>query len=408
MIRLPNLLLLLAAIACCLPHSAPAQQPPQDKPAFHVQLDTPLKALDPHFCWFHPRAAAIPGAGRDGQPAVLITLQKHLKVSDYYSGLWTMRTDDLGKTWTGPTEIPELAWRPEPNGVVLAVADVTPGYHAPTGKLLAIGCSVRYSPKGAQLADTKRFSQTAYAVYDAHTNRWTKWQTLHLPSDDKFNMARCACAQWIVDSDGTLLLPIYFAPAEGVPASVTVVRAKFDGQKLTYLEHGDELSLNVVRGLCEPSIVKCQDRYWLTIRNDLKGYVTAGKDGLHYDPIQPWTFDDGSELGSYNTQQHWLAHGDGLFLCYTRRGANNDHIPRNRAPLFMAQVDPQKRCVLRGTEQVLVPERGAMLGNFGAAPISPTESWATVSEFMIGNQPNPRGADGSLFVARVLWSPPNP
>jgi hypothetical protein len=31
--------------------------------------------------------------------------------------------------------------------------------------------------------------------------------------------------------------------------------------------------------------------------------------------------DDGAELGSYNTQQHWLSHGDGLFLMYTRRGA---------------------------------------------------------------------------------------
>jgi hypothetical protein len=374
---------------------------------YRIQLDVPLKALNPDFCWFHPRSAAIPAGGCDGQPAVIMTIQKHLKVSDYYSGMWVMRTDDLGKTWTGPTEVPELGWMREPDGVIVAVADVTPGYHAPSGKLLAIGCSVRYSTQGHQLSDTKRFSQTAYAVYDPKADRWTKWQILELPPDDKFNMARNGCSQWLVEPDGTLLVPIYFAPSAGVPASVTVLRCRFDGEELTYVEHGDELSLNVVRGLCEPSIVKFRDRYYLTIRNDEKGYVAVSRDGLHYQPIKPWTFDDGSELGSYNTQQHWLAHSEGLFLSYTRRGANNDHIMRHRAPLFLAQVDPDNLCVVRGSERVLIPERGATMGNFGAGAISPQESWVTVSEFMIGNEPNARGADGSTFVARVIWPKPN-
>jgi len=31
----------------------------------------------------------------------------------------------------------------------------------------------------------------------------------------------------------------------------------------------------------------------------VKGYVTVRDDGLHYRPIQPWTFDDrAAELGS--------------------------------------------------------------------------------------------------------------
>ena len=103
--------------------------------------------------------------------------------------------------------------------------------------------------EGEQLSDVRRFSQTAYAVYDPKTGRWSKWQILEMPDDDKFNMARNACAQWLVQPDGTLLVPIYFAKAPNVPASVTVLHCAFDGQKLTYLKHGDELSLNVVRGL---------------------------------------------------------------------------------------------------------------------------------------------------------------
>ncbi len=180
----------------------------------------------------------------------------------------------------------------------------------------------------------------------------------------------------------------------------------FDGTQLTYLEHGDELALDVPRGCDEPSLVLFQGRYYLTIRNDEKGYVTAGDDGLHFAPLTPWTFDDGAELGSYNTQQHWLAHGDGLFLVYTRRGANNDHIFRHRAPLFIAQVDPGRLCVIRATERVLVPERGATLGNFGAGPITPGESWVTVGEGMFFPEVYTKGgATGAVFVARILWRP---
>jgi hypothetical protein len=372
--------------------------------AFDVHLDVVHQELNPKFCWFHPRVAAVPGAGRNGQPAVIMTLQKHLGVSDHYSGLWMMRTDDLGRTWTGPTEIPELAWGHEPGGVVLAVADVTPGFHPATGKLLAIGCSVRYGAKGQQLSDVRRFSQTAYAVYDPKTGAWSRWQTLDMPNDEKFNMARCACAQWLVQPDGGLLLPIYFAPGPKVPSSVTVVRCRFDGRKLTYVEHGSELALGVVRGLGEPSIAAFRGRYYLTIRNDLRGYVTTSGDGLHYAPIRPWTFDDGAELGSYNTQQHWVVGPNALVLAYTRRGANNDHIMRNRAPIFAAQVDPERLCVLRGTERAIIPERGVMLGNFGAAAVTGGESWVTDAEFIRDGKPSPRGADGTLYAARILWT----
>ena len=119
---------------------------------------------------------------------------------------------------------------------------------------------------------------------------------------------------------------------------------------------------------------------------------------------EPWTFDDGAELGSYNTQQHWLAHGDGLFLAYTRRGADNDHIFRHRAPLFIAQVDPDRLCVLRATEAVLIPERGATMGNFGAGPITARESWVTVGEGMFFPEVYKKGgATGAVFVARVRW-----
>lgn len=392
-----------------------APRPPAQKTRSPLQLleirrQVIKRELNPDYCWFHPRAAAVPRttegkspAARTGPPRVLITLQKHLKASDHYSGLYTLWSDDLGATWSGPTEIPELGWAPQPDGSVLAVADVTPGYHDPSGKVLAIGCSVYYGRKGEQLHDRPRFSQTAYAVLDPQTGRWSRWAILELPPDEKFNLARNGCGQWLVEPDGRLLIPIYFAPRADVPFGVTVLRCTFDGQKLRYLEHGDELHLPVQRGLCEPSIVRFGQRYFLTLRNDVKGYVATGTDGLHWQAIRPWTFDDGTELGSYNTQQHWVAHTRGLYLCYTRRGANNDHIVRHRAPLFIARVDPEKLHVLRATEQVLIPERGAMLGNFGAANVGPDEAWVTDAEYYMGTKPHPRGADGSVWLARIRF-----
>lgn len=252
-------------------------------------------------------------------------------------------------------------------------------FHLRTGKILAVGAQVRYSPKGEQLEDRPRAHQAAYAVLDPNTGRWTSWRRVEMPADGLFNFAHSACAPFVVEADGSVLLPFCVGTSADAPYRVTVVRCTFDGDGLTYREHGVVLSLDVARGLYEPSLIRVGGVYYQTIRNDRQGYVTAGGDGLHCRPVKLWTFDDGNDLGSYNTRQHWLAHG-GLFLVYTRRGADNDHILRHRAPLFIAQVDPERLHVIRATERVLVPERGAELKNFGAAAVTDRESWVTVAE----------------------------
>ena len=367
---------------------------------FTVKLETVMGHDDGKFLWFHPRAAAIPGG-------VVMTIQKHLKVSDYYSGLHFMRREGADGAWTAPLLPPEIDWQPQPDGVTISVADVTPGWHEKTGKLIAIGARVRYSPKGKQLEDVKRSHQTVYAVFDPKKSKWTPWQVLELPADDEFNFARNACSQWLVKSDGKLLVPLYIGKSAKDRFSTTVAECRFDGEKLVYERNGDVLRLDVARGLYEPSLIAFDGRYFLTLRNDVRGYVSVSDDGLNFAEPKPWTFDDGSEIGSYNTQQHWLAHRDGLFLVYTRRGANNDHIVRHRAPLFMARVDPEKLQIIRASEKVVVPERGAELGNFGACSINENESWVTVSEGMFMKDSKARGAEGATFVARILWSKPN-
>ena len=73
---------------------------------FDVKAEPVFKELTPAFCWFHPRIAPLPGFGKEGRPAVVMTIQKHLSADDHYSGMYFLRTDDLGKTWTRPSRSP--------------------------------------------------------------------------------------------------------------------------------------------------------------------------------------------------------------------------------------------------------------------------------------------------------------
>lgn len=387
----------------------PRPAPPARVP-FRVQLDTIRSGFDKKTCWVHARAGAIPGS----PPRVVLTMQKLLLTgSDVFFALNEMRTDDLGRTWSGPIEhAATLGRREEPGGVILAICDFWPKWHAKTGKLLGIGHTVRYR-NNRVIEDRAR--ETAFSVYDDRSRRWSPWATLAMPDAEKFYNAGAGCAQrWDLPS-GDILLPIYYKGRGEKCAKATVLRCGFDGRKLTLLEIGNELRIDTDRGLGEPSLTRWRGRYYLTLRHDKAGYVSTSEDGLHYTPPRKWCWDDGPELGNYNTQQHWVTHDDGLFLVYTRRGANNDHVFRHRAPLFIGQVDPQRLCVLRASERILVPERGARLGNFGVTEVNERETWVTVTEWMQTNPPNPYdyripmkyGSDNAVFAARIIWEQPN-
>lgn len=373
---------------------------------YSIELDVAHQEFDGTFSWFHARCAAIPG--EETAPHVVMTMQKwFLSASDYFSGLSVMHTRDGGETWTGPVAQEALAWRTEADETTVGICDVTPGWHADTGRLLAVGHTVRY--RDGHLMKEPRPRETGYAVYDPESRTWTPWRTLELEPRERYFSAGSGCAQRVTKPDGTILVPIYFKSKSTnarATYSAQVLRCRFDGETLTVLERGNAMTVPEPRGLYEPSITFFQDRYYLTLRNDETGYVTASEDGLHFDTPVPWTFDDGTNLGSYNTQQHWATHSDGLHLVYTRRGANNDHIMRHRAPLFIARVDPEKLHVIRSSERIAVPERGARLGNFGVAAVSPHETWITVGEGMTGDAVE-HSADGSVFVSSIRWSKPN-
>ncbi len=379
--------------------------------SYDVDLRVVTSRYDGRTCWCHPRAGMVPGAGEQGQPRVVMTMNTlDVRGSDVFKEMASLYTNDMGKTWSEPKGQQGLAVRYEEiDGVrcPVALSDTWPMWHAATKTLLGTGHTVVYTPDWKIAA--RRSRHTAYATYDVANDRWNRWRRLVMPGGSKFAAAGAGCVQRFDCDDGTILLPFYFQPPNK-NSHVAVMRCRFDGRTLEYVEHGNELSVaDRTRGLHEPSLVRFSGQYLLTIRNDKRGYVTRSRDGLNYEPIREWRFDDGSELGNYNTQQHWVSHRQRLFLVYTRRGANNDHVFRHRAPLFMAEVDTDKLVVRKESERVLVPERGARLGNFGVTRISDRESWVTVAEWMQTWGPNyvmpvenKYGSNGSVFVARIV------
>lgn len=358
--------------------------------------------------WFHPRACMLPG--RDHSPTALMTMQS-ITGSDYFGPVHWVTSDDLGETWTEPQPVTSLGRRPVPNheGLQQGVCDVVPEYHARTNTVLALGHVVFY--RGDKFSQGDQLARyPVYAVRRAD-GTWSESQKLEWDDPRGSEIYSNGCGQRVVLPDGDILLAFYFG-TPGQPREVASVRCAFDGERLTVREVGPAFKNPVQRGLLEPSLASFHNRFFLTMRaEDDRGYVSASNDGLHWQDKQPWTWDDGEPLSMSTTQQHWLTHSDGLFLVYTRKHPSNVNVIRWRAPLFVAQVDPQRLVLLRETEQVVHPLVGdgvhhpddvPLMGNFHVTNASPKESWVTVGSWL------PRhAARGAMHLARIAWSTPN-
>lgn len=369
-----------------------------------IEVVSPFTAPSDATYWMQARAAAIPRAGTSS--IVLITLQQTDRVGTHmYHGLEATWSEDLGKTWSKIKPIPEVDRITHPNGLLEAPVDITPKFHELTGTVLATGATFWQDPRiHKDIPDGP--SATAYAVCDPKTRKWGNWKKLKMPDEPKFYFARAGCTQRVDLPNGDVLLPIYFRSQGSRVFYVTVVRCSFDGETLRYVEHGNALTVDPEitkrrTGLHEPSLTQFGERFYLTLRAEDRGYVSVSNDGLHFTEPKAWTFDDGGDLGSYNTQQHWVTHSDGLFLSYTRRGANNDDVMRHRAPLFVAHVDPERLVIERATEKVLLPNYGAAFGNFGVRNVTPLETW--VVDCLSGA----KKGEPSLYIAKIHWEKPN-
>jgi hypothetical protein len=359
--------------------------------------------------WFHPRACMVPD--KRGNPVALMNLQP-IAGSDYFGQVHWSMSRDLGKTWSKPQPIPSLGRDPVPgrdDGLKAAVCDVTPQYHPKTETVIALGHVVFY--KGEHFARNEQLSRYPVYVTRSKDGTWSKRKILAWTDPRGGFIYSNNCGQRITLPNGDVQMSFTFGPkSEG--RMVAGVISTFDGEELTVRNVGPPLQNLKGRGLLEPSVTEFGSKFWMTIRaEDNRGYVSLSDDGLNWAEKRAWCWEDGTPLNMSTTQQHWLTHSDGLFLVYTRKDDSNENVIRWRAPLWVAQVDVEKRCLIKTTEQVVLPlvgdgvndpDKVALMGNFDVTNVSANESWVTVGEWM------PRdGYKGDVLLARIHWSKPN-
>ncbi|MCP4785657.1 MAG: hypothetical protein GY903_04520 [Fuerstiella sp.] len=359
--------------------------------------------------WFHPRVCMMPG--KDGKPVALMNLQE-IGGSDYFGQVHWSTSEDLGRTWSEPEPIAALGRDPVPgrdDDLKAAVCDVTPQYHPPTDTVLSLGHVVFY--KGQYFARKEQLAR--YPVYVTRTKdgTWSRRKVLEWDDPRGGHIYTNNCGQRVILPNGDVQMSFTFGP-EATNRMVAGVHSTYDGQQLKIKEVGKALHNPKGRGLLEPSVTQFGSTFWMTMRaEDDRGYVSVSDDGLNWEEKTAWSWEDGTPLDMSTTQQHWLTHSDGLFLVYTRKDESNENVIRWRSPLWVAQVDQSKRCLIKSTEQIVLPLVGdgvndpnsvAIMGNFNVTNASPHESWVTVGEWM------PRaGYEGDVLLARIRWSKPN-
>ena len=361
--------------------------------------------------WLQARTAVIPGE----KPVIVTTMSEYpqdLKGSHAYHDIHETRSYNMGRTWSEPEVIPTLRKREIEGGCEKVIGDFWPKWHDSTCTILGTGKSFFFKAGifGSESGryDVESMQEVAYCVCDEKKGGWGPMKSVEMPTVDNagepLKETNAGCTQRYDLPDGEILLPFRYVRRQSARYVSAVARCSYDGQTLSYIEHGSEFTIDSGRGLCEPSATKYGEEYFLTMRANHSGFVTKGTDGINFQPMKEWTFDDGTPLGSYNTQQHWVAHSEGLFLVYTRRGVDNDHIFRHRAPLLISQVDEERLCVIRESEKILLPENNATFGNGGVVHVNENETWITDAE---GLQNERAGEDNKVLIGRIVWNKPN-
>lgn len=351
--------------------------------------------------WFHPRACRLPDA------SILMTLQT-IRGSDYFGPVHCMRSRDVGRTWTKPEPVPPLGWEPAGDKGHEGVCDVVPDWDPGSSAVLAMGHNVFY--KGPNFATNQPPRRPIYAMWKDGV--WGPRRALEWNDPRGAYIYSNGCGQRVYLPDGHVIMSLTFGDKQ-TGRRVCGVLASFEKGILRIRETGPPMDNKAGRGFLEPSVVRFQGRYHLTIRaEDNRGYMSVSDDGLTYETPRPWCWDDGTPLAMSTTQQHWLAHQEALYLVYTRQDSSNPKVLRWRSPLWMARVNPDTLRLERATERIVLPLVGdgvndpdgvALMGNFHVTHASPDESWVTVGEW----HPRKLALGGDVLLARIRWRRPN-
>jgi len=375
-------------------------------PGFDFTRQRLFPGFDGKLCKMQPSVAS------DGKKALLAYQKLLLSGSDVFYGQYMSKSADGGKTWSEPQKIKLFEDTFEDGFRVARYATVA--YSAKNRRWFGLGMSNLF--KGDNEPFQQRVGDRAWAdplivTADPDLGTYTSYRILPfpIPYDGCYPFG-----QFVEEDDGTLLIPFYFTPrnakptaAFDTPHAVVTVRYRFKGDTLEPVATGTPLTdATLRRGLCEPSIAKLGDTYYITLRSDETGFVASGRDGLTFGKPVPWRWQDGTSVGNRNTQQHWLRFKDALYLAYTRETPQNGHVFRNRAPVWSARFDPKTMGLVRATEFPLVPELGARLGNFVVADVG-DDAWLVTAEWMQPKGCERYGSDNSIWLVKAFGADPS-
>ena len=361
--------------------------------------------------WFAPHVTPLP----DGRwMGTMVTVSG----SDFYGEPMFCFSADEGRSWSTPEPIPPFRARKLPGTEIMdAVGEGCPFTSPVDGTVFAFGCTVYYSQKGNVVwdKDVDQFSLPrelgVYASWGPETG-WSERKVLPLPSAKM--SYRTSATQLAFTPDGKCLVPIYLAVKRGMwgphPSDIYGVTAplyKQNGDIFELVSEGRVYTIDKSRGFMEPSAVRLADgSYAMTIRaEDDNMYVATSPDGVTWDDVRPWRWDDGTPLVTHTTQQHWVRIGDRTFLLFTMKTTENEHIFRFRAPLFIAEAIPQKALLIHDTLRTVFDRQQqngieALYGNFHCTQLD--DNTAVVTDAALFLTPN---ADiGEHFASTTIMA----
>ena len=370
---------------------------------FRLSRERLLTGFDGKYCKIQPNVTT------DWKGTALLTYQRLLlSGSDVFYGQFIAKSSDGGRTWSEPREIARFRDTQEDGCRVARYANVR--YAQKSDRWYALGRLQLYANDKVPLhgrVNGRPTGEALFATVDPDRAEVTSCSVLPfpfaydgvLPFGDPVELA-----------DGDLIVPLYFN-AEGAqtkkgafspPGKVVCVQYRFKGEGLEVVRAGTPIECpELKRGCGEPSLVQAGGRFYLTVRSDERGMFAESEDGLNFGELRTWCWEDGTPIGNRNTQQHWMALQNGLYLAYTREGALNDHVFRSRAPIFLARFDPARKCLVRSTEFPLVPEYGARLGNFQTISDGRGESWLITAEWMQPLGCEKYGSDNAIWLVKL-------
>ncbi len=210
---------------------------------------------DADWDWTQARTAVV----KTDPPSFLTTMSRTAKAGAHgYYDVYVVFSGNAGQSWTKPAVIPSLMRTRREDGFEVVAGDLCPLWHAATGKVLVTGKTFNFA--GGTKEDHLR-EQICYAVFDPNTREFSPLQTVKMPQrdhqGDPIVAPNSGCHQQVVLAGGDVLLPIRYQKSTSKRNYTSIVaKCRFDGRRLTYVEHGTEHSIPTKRGLYEPSVAE--------------------------------------------------------------------------------------------------------------------------------------------------------